>query len=88
MRQDRDASQARGVVDRDVAELPASTLAAPVAGAAVPDAPEAGELLGIEVDEFAGACAIVAPRRRARFERGQPTETSRRTWLATVLLGS
>jgi hypothetical protein len=73
-----------------VAELPASplTLAAPVAGAAVPDAPEAGELLGIEVDEFAGACAIVAPRRRARFERGQPTETSRRTWLATVLLGS
>jgi hypothetical protein len=77
MRQDLDVSQARGVVDRDVDELPAIplTLAAPVAGAAVPDAPEAGELLGIEVDELTGACAIVAPRRRARFERGQPTET-------------
>ena len=77
IRQDLDVSQARGVVDRDVDELPASTLAlaAPVAGDAMADAAEAGELLDIEVDELTGACAVVSPRRLARFERGQPTET-------------
>ena len=38
------------------------------------DAPEAGELLDIEVDQLAGACAVVTPRRLARFECGQPAQ--------------
>jgi hypothetical protein len=42
--------------------------------APVTDAAEAGELLRIEVDELAGACAAVTPRRLARLECGQATE--------------
>jgi hypothetical protein len=34
----------------------------------------AGELLDVEVDELAGACAAVTPRRLARFECCQATE--------------
>jgi hypothetical protein len=40
----------------------------------VPDAPDASELLGIEVAELAGACAIVPPRRLARLERRQAAQ--------------
>jgi hypothetical protein len=56
------------VVDRDVHELPTCgfALAAPIAGDGRADAPEAGELLGIEVNELAGAGAAVALRRLAR----------------------
>jgi hypothetical protein len=89
VRQDLDARQARGVVDGDVDELPPGTVRAlaAIAGDPVSDAPEAGELLGIEVNELAGACAIVPPRRRARLERGQMTEPQPPEMLATVLLG-
>ena len=39
-----------------------------------PIAPEAGELLDVEVDELAGACALVAPHRLARLERRQAAQ--------------
>jgi hypothetical protein len=82
VRQDLDVRQARGIVYSDVDELPARAVraVAAVAGDPVADAAEAGELLDIEVDEFAGACAAVTPRRLARLE-------CRRRWPATVLLG-
>ena len=51
----------RSVVDGDMESLPAETLAgptaalaAPVAGDAVADAVDPAELLGIDVDQFAG----------------------------------
>ena len=55
--QDLDIGEPRGVVDRHVHELPAdpAVLAAPIAGDAVTDVTEAGELLDVEVDELAGA---------------------------------
>jgi hypothetical protein len=74
--QDLDIGQARGIVDSDVDELPARAVGAVAAIArdAVADAAEAGELLDVEVDELAGACAAVTPRRLARLECGQATE--------------
>jgi len=77
VRQDLDVGEPRGVVDRDVDEFPASplALAAPIAGDAMADAAEADELLDVEVDELAGACAIVVPRRLAGLERRQPAQT-------------
>ena len=76
VRQDLDIGEARGVVDRDVHELPAdlAVLAPPIAGDAMAEPGEAGELLGVEMDQLAGPCAVVAPRRLARFERGQSAE--------------
>ena len=52
VRQDLDEGEPGSVVNRHVDELPASTLAlgAPIAGDPMADAPEAGELLDIEVD--------------------------------------
>jgi hypothetical protein len=38
------------------------------------DAAEAGELLDVEVDELAGACAIVPPRRLALLQLRQPAQ--------------
>src|SRR4029450_13092010 len=76
IRQDLDVRQARGVIDRDMDELPAGTLraVAAIAGDPVADAAEAGGVLGIEVDKLAGACAAVTPRRLARLEGGQAAE--------------
>ena len=89
VRQDLDVGEPGGVVDRDVDELPACTLRAlaAIAGDPMADAPEAGELLDIEVDQLAGACAVVTPRRLARFECGQPAQAEAGEMSATVLRG-
>jgi hypothetical protein len=64
-----------------VDELPASALAlaARIAGDAVADAPEAGGLLDVEVDELAGACAAVTPRRGAARADRRPPNRRRQT---------
>jgi hypothetical protein len=49
-------------------------LAAPIAGNPMADALEAGELLDVEVDEFASAGAVVAPRRLTRLQLRQPAQ--------------
>jgi hypothetical protein len=69
--QDLDIGEPGRIVDGDVYELPAdgAVLAAPIAGDAMADVAEAGELLDVEVDELAGACAIVPPHRPAAYAR-------------------
>ena len=66
------------VVDANVQILPADAasvaLAGAVAGDAVAWAVEAAELLDIDVDEFAGVLAFVAPHRLGRFERLEAVE--------------
>src|SRR5919198_1042597 len=58
---------ARGIVDRDVDELPADTAAVALAGAiasdAVADPFEAAKLLDVDVEELAGFLAFVASYR-------------------------
>jgi hypothetical protein len=74
VRQDLDIGEPRGVVDGDVHELPTdlAVLAVPITGDAMADPGEAGELHGVEMDQLAGPCAVVAPRRLARLQRRQP----------------
>ena len=40
-----------------------------IAGGAMPRHPEAAELLGVEMDELAGALALIADDRRSGLER-------------------
>jgi hypothetical protein len=63
--QDLDEGEPGRIVDCDMHEFPTCgfTLAAPIAGNWRADAPEARELLGIEVNELAGAGAAVTLRR-------------------------
>ncbi len=73
---DLDESDAGGVVDADVDELPAEPLAArapvaltfAVAGDAVADAVDPAELFDVEVDQLAGMLALIAAHRRYELE--------------------
>jgi len=70
LRQDFDVADARAVVDGDVHVLPADAARTPaeVAVDPVPDARDAAELLDVEVQEGAGAPALVAHHRSGRLE--------------------
>src|SRR5690349_25146197 len=67
---------ARGVIDTDMDELPAAArtlsrgmgAAAAIASDAMADAPEAAELLDIEMDHVAGMLMFVTPGRWRRVE--------------------
>src|SRR5215813_14965207 len=64
VRQDLAVRQARGVVDANVQCLPADAVmsidcARPASGDAVADTRDAAEFLGVEVDQLAGALALV-----------------------------
>ena len=65
VRQDLDIGEPGGVIDGDMEEVVADAFAAaaPVAGDAVADAVEAGQLLDVEMEEFTGPVALVAPHR-------------------------
>jgi len=68
---------AGSVIDGDVEKLPsgaAGVIALAVASDAVADPLDAGELLDIEVDEFARVLTLVAAHRRWRLQRGEPGE--------------
>src|SRR5260221_7729827 len=68
---------AGSVIDGDVEKLPsgaAGVIALAVASDAVADPLDAGELLDIEVDEFARVLTLVAAHRRGRLPRGEPGE--------------
>jgi hypothetical protein len=78
--QDLGIRQARRIIDGDVQVFPAdAAVAVDHAGAAardaVPDAGDPAELLGVDVDEFAGALALVAHDRRRRIEALEAAET-------------
>ena len=67
---DLDESDARGIVDADMDELPADAeMAVDRArispGDAVPDRADPAELLDIEMDELAGMLALIAAHRLA-----------------------
>src|SRR4029450_8957141 len=68
------------VVDSDVDEFPACTLATAIARAAtsdaVADAVEAAEFFDVEMDDFAGPLALVARVGFLRFEAGEPAEAA------------
>src|SRR5690606_24728250 len=74
----RGVGEARGIIDGDVEELPAgaapAALAGAIAGDAMADAVDAAELLGIEVDQFAGPLPLVAADLARRVEGGEPAE--------------
>ena len=64
------------IVDGDVEELPAGAagvVALTVAGDTVAGARDAGELLNVEVDEFAWVGALIAADRRGRLQSGEPS---------------
>jgi hypothetical protein len=67
--QDLGVGEPRGVIDRDMSELPAGAAhtIAPVAGDPVPDALDSAEV-GIEMHELAWRLALIAPRRLARLQ--------------------
>ena len=63
--EDLGVGQARGVIDGDVQVFPADAAVAvdhagPAAGDAMPDAGDPPKLLGVDVDELAGALALEA----------------------------
>ena len=68
------------VVDSDVDEFPACTLATAIARAAtsdaVADAVEAAEFFDVEMDDFAGPLALVARVGFLRLEAGEPAEAA------------
>ena len=66
--EDLGVGEAGMVVDADMEVLPAAATptAAPAAADAVANAVDAAELLGVDVDELAGALAFVADDRRRR----------------------
>jgi hypothetical protein len=78
----RAKGDARGIVDGDMDIFPAKpfaavapvALAVAVAGDAVADAVDPAEFLDVDVDQFAGMRAFVAPDRFGRFERAEPVE--------------
>jgi hypothetical protein len=65
-----------GIVDRDVQDFPAAMAAGPgaIAGDAVADAVDPAELLGVDVEQLAGAGALVADHGRPGLERGEAAE--------------
>jgi hypothetical protein len=67
--QELDVGQAAVIIDADVGELPASAIraAAPVAGDAVSNPPEAPEFLGVEVEELARTVSLVSDHRGLRL---------------------
>src|SRR5260221_5969461 len=68
---------AGSVIDGDVEKLPsgaAGVIALAVASDAVADPLDAGELLDIEVDEFARVLTLVAAHRRGRVQPGEARE--------------
>ena len=68
---------ASGVVDRDVNPFIANTRGVAllaVAGDAVYDLAEAGQLLDVDVDQVAGCLALVALQRRLGLQIPQPTQ--------------
>src|SRR6478736_5814781 len=76
---DLDESDARGIVDADVDELPADAeMAVDRArispGDAVPHRADPAELLDIEMDELAGMLPFIAAHRFGRFEVFQPRQ--------------
>ena len=68
------------VVDSDVDEFPACTLATAIARAAtsdaVADAVEAAEFFNVEMDDLAGSFALVARVGFLRLEAGEPAEAA------------
>ncbi len=74
---DLDESDARGIVDTDVNELPADAemtvdRARMSSGDAVPHRANPAELLDVEMDELAGVLALIAAHRIGRFQVLQP----------------
>src|SRR5690606_22004364 len=70
-------ADARGIVDRDVDELPADRSRAAglaVAGDAVTDLVETAELLEVDVDQLARMLALIAADRFGRLERRNAIE--------------
>src|SRR4029453_13578876 len=78
------------VVDSDVEEFPACTLATAIARAAtsdaVADAVEAAEFFDVEMDDFAGPLALVARGGFLRLEAGEPAEPRRSRMRETLAL--
>jgi hypothetical protein len=75
--QDLAVGEPCGIVDGDMQDLPAGTASgvAPVAGDAVADAVDAAELLGVDVEQRAGAGALIADHGRPGLEGGEAAET-------------
>jgi hypothetical protein len=71
-----DIGQPRGIIDHHMHHPPARAVrgAAAVAGDAMPDPLEAGQALGVEVQQFARALALEAHHRRAVLQGGQPPD--------------
>jgi hypothetical protein len=80
--QDLDTGKPGGVVERDVHDLPTNlaVLAVPITDDVVADPRATGELLGVEMDQLAGLCAVVGPPPAA-------PRPSRARCLASVLGG-
>ena len=77
VRLDLDEGEPGGIVDADMGELPArpdAAAGAAIPGDAMPRLPEPVELLDVEMDQFAGASALVAARRLGRVEVAHPAQ--------------
>ena len=68
-----------GVVDADMDELPADpasiALTGPITGDAMADSIEFAELFDVDMDEFAGMFALIAPHRLSRFQITHPIQS-------------
>jgi hypothetical protein len=77
--EDLDVGHPAGVVDRDMAELPAGSVGARDPGDASGDSVarlvEAAQLLDVDVDELTGVAAAVPVRRLGWLQATQPVET-------------